>query len=171
MNNKSTKNTIAPFRIGHGYDVHAFGEGNFIILGGVKIPYHHSFIAHSDGDVLIHALCDALLGSIAKGDIGHFFPDTDPQYKGIASTILLEKTYEVLQKEHYDIVNLDLSIIAQAPKMSPYIGSMCKVLSNILGIDASQINIKATTTEELGFVGREEGIAVHAVVLVSKTNE
>ncbi len=168
---KKKATSFPPYRIGHGYDVHAFGEGDSIILGGVKIPHHHGFIAHSDGDVLIHALCDALLGSIAKGDIGHLFPDSDAQYKGIASTILLERTNQLLQQEEYAIVNIDLSIIAQAPKMSLYIDSMRENLAKVLSIDISQINVKATTTEKLGFTGREEGIAVHAVVMLYKTTD
>ena len=170
MNNSAASN-VPPYRIGHGYDVHAFGDGDFIVLGGVKIPHHHGFIAHSDGDVLIHALCDALLGSIAKGDIGHLFPDTDAQYKGIASTVLLEQTNQLLQKEQYAIVNIDLSIVAQAPKMSPHIDSMRENLANVLKINVSQINVKATTTEKLGFAGRKEGIAVHAVVMIYKSDD
>lgn len=163
--NSATSNA-PPYRIGHGYDVHAFGNGEFIVLGGVKIPHHHGFIAHSDGDVLIHALCDALLGSIAKGDIGHLFPDTDAQYKGIASTVFLEQTNKLLKQEQYAVVNIDLSIIAQAPKIAPYIDLIRENLAEVLKINVSQINVKATTTEKLGFAGREEGIAVHAVVMV-----
>ena len=154
------------YRIGHGYDVHRFGEGDFITLGGVKIPYHHGFIAHSDGDVLIHSLCDALLGSIAAGDIGQHFPDTDKQYESIESKLLLEQVNRLLKQDHYSIVNVDSTIIAQTPKMSPYIQTMRECLSDVLGISFSQINIKATTTESLGFIGREEGIAVHTVVMV-----
>ena len=168
MSKDSTVN-IPPYRIGHGYDVHQFGDGDFIILAGIKIPHHHGFIAHSDGDVLIHALCDALLGSIAAGDIGQHFPDSDEQYKGIASAVLLERTSQLLHQAQYMIVNIDLSIVAQAPKMSPYIVLMRENLAVILNIDITQINIKATTTEKLGFVGREEGIAVHAVVMVCKS--
>jgi 2-C-methyl-D-erythritol 2,4-cyclodiphosphate synthase len=155
-----------PYRIGHGYDVHRFGEGNFITLGGVKIPYHHGFIAHSDGDVLIHSLCDALLGSIAAGDIGRHFPDTDDRYKNIDSCILLEQTSQLLKQSGYSIGNADISIIAQAPKMAPHIEAMRRRLAEVLNIAISQINVKATTTEKLGFAGREEGIAVHAIVMV-----
>ncbi|MCK5394944.1 MAG: 2-C-methyl-D-erythritol 2,4-cyclodiphosphate synthase [Gammaproteobacteria bacterium] len=154
------------YRIGHGYDVHRFGEGDFITMAGVKIPHHHGFIAHSDGDVLIHSLCDALLGSIAAGDIGQHFPDTDKQYENIASSILLEQVNQLLKQDQYSIVNVDISIVAQAPKMSPHILSMRKNLADILNVDISQINVKATTTENLGFIGREEGIAVHTVVMV-----
>ncbi len=163
-NDKSS--LMPPYRIGHGYDVHRFGEGDFIILGGVKIPYHHGFIAHSDGDVLIHSLCDALLGSIAAGDIGQHFPDTDGQYKNIDSSILLDQTSQLLKQDHYAVVNIDISIVAQTPKMSPHIQAMSQHLASVLDISISQINIKSTTTEKLGFTGREEGIAVHTVVMV-----
>ena len=163
------KDKIPPlpaYRVGHGYDVHRFGEGESIILAGVKIPYHHGFIAHSDGDVLIHSLCDALLGSIAEGDIGQHFPDTDDQYKNIDSRILLRQCDEILKLNSFAIVNIDVTIIAQSPKMSPYIQTMRQQLSEVLNISIAQINIKATTTEKLGFTGREEGIAVHSVVMV-----
>ena len=157
---------VPPYRIGHGYDVHRFGEGNFIVLGGIKIPHNHGFIAHSDGDVLIHSLCDALLGSIAAGDISQHFPDTDEQYKNIDSSILLEKINKLLKQDQFLIGNIDISIVAQAPKMSPNIQSMRQHLANVLNIAQTQINIKATTTEKLGFTGRQEGIAVHSVVMV-----
>ncbi len=155
-----------PYRIGHGYDVHRFGKGDFIILGGIKIPYNHGFIAHSDGDVLIHSLCDALLGSIAAGDIGQHFPDTDEQYKNINSSILLEKTNQLLKQQAFLIGNIDISIVAQTPKMSPYIQAMRQHIASVLNITQRQINIKATTTEKLGFAGRQEGIAVYSVVMV-----
>ncbi|MBE9559482.1 MAG: 2-C-methyl-D-erythritol 2,4-cyclodiphosphate synthase [Proteobacteria bacterium] len=157
---------LPPYRIGHGYDVHCFGEGDAIVLGGVKIPHHSAFIAHSDGDVLIHALCDALLGGIAAGDIGKHFPDTDEQYKNVASSVLLDHTNQLLKKEQYAIVNIDLTIVAQSPKMAPHLQAMIQNMSNVLNIAQTQINIKATTTEGLGFTGREEGIAVHAVVML-----
>ncbi len=163
---KDQPSQMPAYRIGHGYDVHRFGEGDFITMAGVKIPHHHGFIAHSDGDVLIHSLCDALLGSIAAGDIGQHFPDTDKQYENIASSILLEQVNQLLKQDQYSIVNVDISIVAQAPKMSPHILSMRKNLADILNVDISQINVKATTTENLGFIGREEGIAVHTVVMV-----
>ena len=159
-------NARPAYRIGHGYDVHRFGDGDFITLGGVKIPYHHGFIAHSDGDVLIHSLCDALLGSIAAGDIGQHFPDTDDKYKDIDSSILLDLSFALLKQDHYAIANIDISIIAQKPKMSPYIQQMRENLAGILTLPVSQVNVKATTTEGLGFTGREEGIAVHSVVMV-----
>ena len=157
---------VPPYRIGHGYDVHRFGEGDFIILAGIKIPHNHGFIAHSDGDVLIHSLCDALLGSIAAGDIGQHFPDTDEQYKNIDSSILLEKINQLLKQAQFLIANIDISIVAQTPKMSPHIQSMRQHLADVLNIAQTQINIKATTTEKLGFTGRQEGIAVHSVVMV-----
>ena len=163
-----TKQMQVPFRIGHGYDVHRFGEGDSIVLGGVEIDHNHGFIAHSDGDVLIHALCDALLGSIAAGDIGFHFPDTDKKYENIDSCLLLERTYKLLKEASYFIGNIDITIIAQTPKMSPHIPAMCERLSTVLNISNSQINIKATTTEKLGFAGRQEGIAVHSVVMVYK---
>lgn len=157
---------LPPFRIGHGYDVHRFGEGDSIILGGVNIPHSAGLIAHSDGDVLIHALCDALLGAIAAGDIGQHFPDSEQQYKNISSSILLDKTRQLIQQGGYGIINIDLTIIAQLPKMTPHIPAMSQNLAEILNAEKSQINIKATTTETLGFIGREEGIAVHAVVML-----
>ena len=161
-----TESAQIPFRIGHGYDVHRFGEGEFIVLGGIKIAHNHGFIAHSDGDVLIHSLCDALLGSIAAGDIGFHFPDTDKKYENIDSSILLEQTDKLLKDKQYLIGNIDVTIIAQTPKMSPHIQAMREHLSKVLKLSISQINIKATTTENLGFAGREEGIAVHSVVMV-----
>jgi 2-C-methyl-D-erythritol 2,4-cyclodiphosphate synthase len=169
MNNDNIS-SVPAYRVGHGYDVHRFGEGDFIILGGVKIPYHHGFIAHSDGDVLIHSLCDALLGSIAAGDIGQHFPDTDDHYKDIDSKVLLSRVNELLLQEHYSLVNIDITIVAQTPKMSPYIQSMREQLAEVLATSISRINIKATTTEKLGFTGREEGIAVHAVVMVYRNS-
>ena len=164
--NKDKSSPLPAYRIGHGYDVHRFGDGDFIILGGIKIPYHHGFIAHSDGDVLIHSLCDALLGSIAAGDIGQHFPDTNDNYKNIDSSILLDQTSQLLKQDFYSIVNIDISIIAQAPKMSPHIQAMSQHLAEVLDISIQQINIKSTTTEKLGFTGREEGIAVHTVAMV-----
>ncbi|MCK4675459.1 MAG: 2-C-methyl-D-erythritol 2,4-cyclodiphosphate synthase [Gammaproteobacteria bacterium] len=164
--NKDKSSPLPAYRIGHGYDVHRFGDGDFIILGGIKIPYHHGFIAHSDGDVLIHSLCDALLGSIAAGDIGQHFPDTNDNYKNIDSSILLDQTSQLLKQDFYSIVNIDISIIAQTPKMSPHILAMSQHLAEVLDISIQQINIKSTTTEKLGFTGREEGIAVHTVAMV-----
>lgn len=160
------KTKLPPYRIGHGYDVHCFGEGDFIVMGGVNIPFHHGFIAHSDGDVLIHSLCDALLGSVAAGDIGQHFPDTDDNYENIDSRLLLARCDEILKQENYAVANIDITIIAQAPKMSPHIQMMRQQLSDVLKLSTTQINIKATTTEKLGFTGRAEGIAVHTVVMV-----
>ena len=155
-------------RIGHGYDVHAFAPGDALVLGGVRIPFNKAFAAHSDGDVLIHALCDALLGAAALGDIGRHFPDTDPQYKGIDSRQLLHHVVALLQQRGYRVLNVDSTIIAQAPKMAPHIEAMQNHLAIDLQIDVGQVNVKATTTEKLGFAGRSEGIAVHAVVLIEK---
>ncbi len=169
--NSNKKAQLPPFRIGHGYDVHRFGEGDFIVLAGVKIPHHSGFIAHSDGDVLIHALCDALLGAIAAGDIGQHFPDNDEQYKNIASTVLLDQVNQLLKKAAYAIVNIDLTIVAQSPKMSSHIQAMSHNLADVLNIEKTQINIKATTTESLGFTGREEGIAVHAVAMLYRNTD
>lgn len=155
-----------PFRIGHGFDVHAFNEGDHIMLAGVRIEHSHGLLAHSDGDVAIHAICDALLGSIGAGDIGRHFPDCDAQYKNIESRVLLEKVYQKVIQEGYVLSNLDVTIVAQAPKLSSYIDSMCETISSLLGVQKNQVNIKATTTEKLGYAGRKEGIAVHAVCLV-----
>jgi 2-C-methyl-D-erythritol 2,4-cyclodiphosphate synthase len=154
-------------RIGHGYDVHAFGEGNARILGGVTIPYNRAFVAHSDGDVLIHALIDALLGALALGDIGQHFPDTDAAYKGSNSRDLLAVVVGMMNKAGYALGNGDITIVAESPKMAPHLEKMRLNLAADLGADISQINIKATTTEKLGFAGRQEGIACHAVVLLS----
>jgi 2-C-methyl-D-erythritol 2,4-cyclodiphosphate synthase len=154
-------------RIGHGYDVHAFGQGDALILGGIEIPFNRALIAHSDGDVLIHALIDAVLGALALGDIGQHFPDTDGAYKDISSRHLLTMVVTLMREEGYQLGNADITIAAERPKMVPYIEAMRLNLSVDLGCLVGQINIKATTTEKLGFVGREEGIACHAVVLLN----
>jgi len=154
-------------RIGHGYDVHAFGEGDVITLGGVKISHSHGFIAHSDGDVLIHALCDALLGALALGDIGKHFPDTDAEFENIDSRKLLRHVMGLLQERGYWVVNVDCTIAAQAPKLAPHIDQMRVLLAEDMGITQGDVNVKATTTERLGFVGRKEGVEAHAVVLIS----
>lgn len=153
-------------RIGHGYDVHRFGEGNFITLGGVQIPHRFGLVAHSDGDVLLHALCDALLGAAALGDIGRHFPDTDPQFKGADSRALLRHVLALLHTEGWRVGNVDATIVAQAPKMAPHIETMRARIAEDLQVERGQVNVKATTTEQLGFTGREEGIAVHAVALL-----
>ena len=155
-------------RIGHGFDVHAFCDGENIILGGVKIPYDKAFKAHSDGDVLIHALCDALLGAAGLGDIGLHFPDTDAQFKNVDSRFFLRKVIELIAEQQFMLANADITIIAQAPKMAPHLASMKQQLSEVVECDQTQLNIKATTTEHLGYCGRQEGIAVHAVVLLEK---
>ncbi len=160
---------MTPFRLGHGFDVHAFGGTGPITLGGVKIDYSQGLIAHSDGDVVLHAVADALLGAMALGDIGHHFPDTDAAFKGIDSRILLRKVFSDVQALGFSLGNLDITILAQAPKMAPHIAAMRQVLAADLQAELMQVNIKATTTEKLGFVGRKEGIAVEAVVLLVKS--
>jgi 2-C-methyl-D-erythritol 2,4-cyclodiphosphate synthase len=155
-------------RVGHGYDVHRFKEGGEVILGGVHIPYEQGLEAHSDGDVVLHALSDALLGAAALGDIGKHFPDTDPDFKGADSRVLLRHVYGIVQEKGYRLVNADITIIAQAPKMAPHITAMCRNIADDLNVDVDCINVKATTTEKLGFEGRKEGIAVQAVVLIEK---
>jgi len=153
-------------RIGQGYDVHRFNEGDHIILGGVTIPYEKGLEAHSDGDVVLHALADALLGAAALGDIGKHFPDTDPEFKGADSRVLLRHVYGIVRDKGYRLVNADITIIAQSPKMAPHIAAMCRNIAEDLETEVDCINVKATTTEKLGFEGRKEGIAVQAVVLV-----
>ena len=155
-------------RIGHGYDVHRFQTGSFITLGGVQIAHNKSFVAHSDGDVLLHALTDALLGAAALGDIGQHFPDTDPVYKGADSRQLLRKVVALLAQAGWAIANVDSTILAQAPKMAPHIIAMREHIAADLQVAIDQVNVKATTTESLGFVGREEGIAAHAVAMLVK---
>ena len=157
---------FASMRIGHGYDVHRFGEGDHITLGGVRIPHRFGLLAHSDGDVLLHALSDALLGAAALGDIGKHFPDTDPQFKGADSRALLRHVLVQVQAKGYVVGNVDATIIAQAPKMAPHIDSMRALIAADLQVELDQVDVKATTTEKLGFTGREEGIAVHAVALL-----
>ena len=153
-------------RIGHGYDVHAFGDGDKIVIGGAVIPHTHGLIAHSDGDVLLHALCDALLGAAALGDIGKHFPDTDMQYRNIDSRSLLRMVYSKVKAKGWQLENADMTIVAQAPRMANYIGYMVDNIAADLHSNPDQINVKATTTERLGFTGREEGIAAYAVVLL-----
>ena len=153
-------------RIGHGYDVHAFGAGDKIVIGGAVIPHHHGLVAHSDGDVLLHALCDALLGAAALGDIGKHFPDSDMQYRNADSRSLLRMVYSKVRAGGWMLANADMTIVAQAPRMATYISHMVLNIAADLQCEANQINVKATTTERLGFTGREEGIAAYAVVLL-----
>lgn len=155
-------------RIGHGFDVHAFAEGRRLIIGGVDIPYDRGLLGHSDADVLLHAICDALLGAAALGDIGKHFPDSDARYKGIDSRKLLRHVAELLDGRGWKVGNVDATIIAQAPKMAPHIAAMREHIAEDIGIAAEQVNVKATTTERLGFTGREEGIAAEAVCLIHK---
>ncbi|WP_372947940.1 2-C-methyl-D-erythritol 2,4-cyclodiphosphate synthase [Mariniphaga sp.] len=155
-------------RIGQGYDVHRLAEGETLWLGGILIPHHKGTVAHSDGDVLIHAICDALLGAVNLGDIGTHFPDNTEKFKNIDSKILLKETYALLKNAGFDIVNIDTTVSAQQPKLKPFIPEMKKVMAEVLGVEAEQISVKATTTEKLGFEGREEGISALAVVLVQK---
>ncbi|QIZ75562.1 2-C-methyl-D-erythritol 2,4-cyclodiphosphate synthase [Ferrimonas lipolytica] len=154
-------------RIGHGFDVHKFGGEGPVIIGGVAIDYEQGLLAHSDGDVALHAVSDALLGAVALGDIGHHFPDTDPAFKGADSRVLLRRCFEQVTARGYKLGNVDVTIIAQAPKMAPHIEAMRQTLAADLDASLDQINVKATTTEKLGFTGRKEGIAVEAVVLLT----
>ena len=154
-------------RIGMGYDVHRLTEGRDMIIGGVKIPYEKGLLGHSDADVLLHAICDALLGAAALGDIGKHFPDTDPAYKGISSLVLLEKVGELIQEKSFFIENIDATIIAQAPKMRPHIDTMRENIANALDIMVEQVNVKATTEEGLGFTGSGEGISSQAICLLT----
>ena len=159
---------MSSFRIGHGYDVHALGAGNGLVLGGVTIACEFSLVAHSDGDVLIHALCDALLGAMAKGDIGAIFADTDPLNKNRDSREFLRHIHGLMEAESFRLGNVDMTIVAEAPKMQPYLAAMKEKIASDLNTETGRLNIKATTTEELGFIGRQEGIAAHAVVLLEQ---
>ena len=153
-------------RIGHGYDVHRFGDGDYITLGGMQIPHDRGLVAHSDGDVVLHALTDAILGAAALGDIGRHFPDTDPQFKGADSRVLLRHALELVHGQGWKVGNVDITIAAQAPKLAPHIQTMRERVASDLQVELGQVNIKATTTEKLGFGGRQEGIEVHAVALL-----
>lgn len=157
-------------RIGHGFDVHRFAENRPLIIGGVIIPHTHGLEAHSDGDVLIHAMCDALLGAAGLWDIGHHFPDTDDAFKNIDSRVLLRKVIDDLAERGWIVNNIDATVVAQAPKLAPYIPQMKTLLADDMNADEDAVNIKATTTEKLGYTGRKEGIAAHAVVLLKKAN-
>ncbi len=158
------------FRIGHGYDVHALAEGLPLVLGGVRIPFDRGFVAHSDGDVAIHAVCDALLGAAALGDIGAHFPDTSDEFEGIDSKILLRRVAELLRAEGYEIGNVDCTIRMQRPKLRPYIEAMRRAMAGAMGVDDDRVSVKATTTEHLGFEGREEGVSVSAIALIFRSD-
>lgn len=159
-------------RIGQGIDVHAFidngSEQQFVTLGGIQIPHSHSLLAHSDGDVVLHALCDALLGALALGDIGQLFPDNDAQFKNIDSRILLKQVYQIIIEKGFQLVNADITIMAERPKILPHRQAMQQSIANVIGCDINQISVKATTTEKLGFTGRQEGIMASVVVLIEK---
>jgi len=157
-------------RIGHGYDVHKFSDGGPLVIGGVNVPHTHGLEAHSDGDVLIHAICDALLGAAGLWDIGHHFPDTSDEFKDIDSRVLLRRVVLDIAGRGWNVNNIDSTVIAQAPKLAPYIPLMRELLADDLAIHVDAVNIKATTTEKLGFAGRKEGIAAHAVVLLTKAD-
>lgn len=156
------------FRVGQGYDVHAFAEGRKLILGGIEIPHERGLLGHSDADVLLHTITDAALGAIGEGDIGRHFPDTDPEWKDADSAKLLQYIWKIVEDKGYVLGNVDATIMAQRPKMAPYIEPMRNRIAELLNADVSQVNVKATTTEKLGFVGREEGIAALATILLIK---
>lgn len=158
-------------RVGHGYDVHAFGAGDHVTLGGVVIPHRQGLVAHSDGDVALHALCDALLGAAGAGDIGRHFPDSDPAYAGIDSRQLLRAVVTRLADRGWAPVNVDLTLVAQAPRLGAHIPAMVEGIAECLGVPTEAVNVKATTTERLGPIGREEGIAAHAVVLITPRDQ
>jgi 2-C-methyl-D-erythritol 2,4-cyclodiphosphate synthase len=158
-------------RIGHGFDAHRFGPGDAVILGGVRIPFEYGLEAHSDGDVAIHALCDALLGAAGLGDIGRHFPDTDPALANIDSRELLRRVVETLAQRGLEVGNVDLTIVAQAPRLGPYIAMMVERLAGVLDVACERVNVKATTTERMGYVGRREGICAHAVALLESRVE
>ena len=155
-------------RVGFGYDVHAFAEGRRLVLGGVEIPHSHGLLGHSDADVLLHAISDAMLGAAALGDIGRHFPDTDPAYAGISSLVLLRRVAELIRGKGYMVQNLDTTVVAQQPRLAAYIAPMVENISEALDLDPDHLNVKATTTEKLGFAGRSEGIAAYAVVLLDR---
>ncbi len=155
------------FRVGSGFDVHAFGPGDGVVLGGVKVPWSAGVIAHSDGDVLLHALTDALLGAAGLGDIGQHFPDTDPQWRGAASTQFVAHAVQLLARDGWRVVNADLTLLAEAPRVAAHRAAICQSIATVLGVPLSAVNLKATTTEKLGFIGRSEGLAAQAVVLIA----
>jgi 2-C-methyl-D-erythritol 2,4-cyclodiphosphate synthase len=154
------------YRVGFGFDAHKFAEGGKVILGGVEIPFELGLSGHSDADVLSHAICDALLGTIGAGDIGSHFPDSDPEYKGVSSLVFVKEALEIVRAEGYEVGNIDSVIICEKPKISPHVSDIKENLSRAMGIDDKAVSVKATTTDKMGFTGREEGIAAYAVVLV-----
>lgn len=156
------------FRIGYGYDVHQLAEGEDLVIGGVVVPHEKGSVGHSDADVLLHVICDALLGALALGDIGTHFPDTDPAYKGIDSKILLRDTWAMVEEKGYVLSNVDCTVCLQRPKLKPHVSAMRSCVADILGVDVDHVGIKATTTEKLGFVGLEQGVSAHAVVLLER---
>lgn len=156
------------FRVGQGYDVHRLAEGETLWLGGILVPHSKGTVAHSDGDVLIHAICDALLGALKLGDIGTHFPDNSPEFKNIDSKLLLKRSYQLVQEKGFEVANIDSTISAQQPKLKSFIPEMEQTMAEVLGIDADRVSVKATTTEKLGFEGREEGISALAVVLLEE---
>ena len=165
------RETACRLRVGQGYDVHAFGPGDHVTLGGVQVPYTHGVQAHSDGDVIIHALCDALLGAAGLGDIGMHFPDSDPRWRGADSRFFLRDVRTLLAKHGYTVVNVDVTVLADAPRLGAYRETMRVHLASDLEIDVTCVNIKATTTERLGFIGRREGLACQAVALIERVGE
>lgn len=165
--NKTTKTSMA-IRIGYGYDVHQLKEGHPFWLGGIQIPHEKGAFGHSDADVVLHVICDALLGALALRDIGYHFPDTDAEYKGIDSKKLLQRTYDLISDAGWELGNVDCTLCLQLPKVSPHIDSMRTCIAGLLGVEMHQVSIKATTTERLGFVGNEDGVSAHAVVLIQK---
>lgn len=162
----SNSSVVAGLRIGHGYDVHRFEPGDALVIGGVRIAHHQALAAHSDGDVLLHAICDAVLGALGEGDIGRHFPDTDAANAGIDSRLLLRRVVALAQSKGYRLGNVDATVVAQAPRMGPHVAAMCANIAEDFDASVACVNVKATTTERLGFAGREEGIAAHAVVLL-----
>ena len=155
-------------RIGHGYDVHRFCEGRPLFLGGIEVPHEKGLLGHSDADVLLHAVCDALLGAAALGDIGKHFPDNDASFKNIDSKLLLQRTVALLDEKGYEVGNIDTTVIAQRPKLAPYIKDMKNCIANICRVEPDRVNVKATTEEKLGFTGREEGISAHCVCIINE---